>query len=216
MSFITGYCHIQSRLLIRQGQVIYKHPEGSLDDFLDAAFAALALSYPKFHKMDRLSKLGFLGGELLLKDHSLLARYDPGQMAIVLSNSHASLDTDLRYAESARAVASPSLFVYTLPNIVAGEISIRHGLKGETAFFVFPFFDAVMICDYVNSVMTSEKTQACVAGWVDVMGDHHDVFLYLAEKQGSSNALGHTAAQLQRLYPGNYGTVDGQSQNADH
>jgi hypothetical protein len=58
-------------------------------------------------------------------------------------------------------------------------------------------------------VMASEKTQACVAGWVDVMGSQHDVFLYLAEKQKRENALEHSAVQLQKLYQlKEYGTVN--------
>src|SRR3712207_7060242 len=33
---------------------------------------------------------------------------------------------------------SPSVFVYTLPNIVTGEIAIRNHYHGETHFFVIP------------------------------------------------------------------------------
>jgi hypothetical protein len=154
--------------------------------------------------MDRLSKLGFLASEAVLNEVPLFQRYTPGQVALVLSNAHASLDTDVRYFESTNTAASPSLFVYTLPNIVAGEICIRHGIKGETSFFIFPSFDAVWMSDYVNVVMASEKTQACLAGWIDVMGEHHNVFLYLAEKQRDPDALEHTAGQLQKLYDRNY------------
>jgi hypothetical protein len=207
--FINLYCRIQNRALSRQGRIVYKKKEGSLDDFLDAAFEFFAVNYPKFHKMDHLSKLGFLASELLMRDMPpLVERYAAEHVAVVLANAHASQDTDLRYLESAKTKPSPALFVYTLPNIVAGEICIRHGLKGEIAFFVSPDFDAHQMSDYVNLVMASEKTKACVAGWVEVMGDHHDVFLYLAEKQRGSNGLEHTAGQLQKLYQSNYGTID--------
>jgi len=202
--FINQYSHIQNRSIHRQGQVIFQHSAGTLDTFLDVAFDALVSGYPKFHKMDHLSKLGFLAAEVLLKDIPLRERYRPEQVAVVLSNAHSSLDTDVRYFESTKTAASPALFVYTLPNIVAGEICIRHGIKGETSFFIFPAFDAVWMADYVNLVMAREKTQACLAGWVDVMGDHHNVFLYLAEKQRNSNALEHTAEHLQKLYDRNY------------
>ena len=161
--------------------------------------------------MDRLSKLGFLAAEGLAKDSRLMQRYTPQQVALVLSNAHASLDTDLDYFQSTKTMASPALFVYTLTNIVAGELCIRHGIKGENAFFVFPQFDAIQLSDYVEMVMASEKTGACIAGWVDVMGDQHDVFLYLVEKQGNENALEHSAEQIQKLYQLKYGTVDGRS-----
>jgi len=202
--FINHYCHIRNRSFVSQGQVIYQNSEGNLDNFLEGAFDALVSGYPRFYKMDRLSKLGFLASEVLLKDAPLFPRYDHQQVALVLCNAHASLDTDERYFESTKTAASPALFVYTLPNIVAGEISIRQGIKGETAFFIFPTFDAVRMADYVDMVMASEKTQACLAGWIDVMGDHHNVFLYLAEKQRNSNTLEHTAEQLQKLYDRNY------------
>jgi hypothetical protein len=209
MNFITRYIHIRNRSLIRQGGVIYKNTAGSLGIFLDSAFEALSISYPKFYKMDQSSKLGFLGTEILLNDLVLREIYRPEQVALVLANAHASLDTDIRYFESTKTIASPALFVYTLPNIVAGEICIRQEIKGENAFFVWPLFDAAQMYSYVEIVLASEKTQACVAGWIDVMRDQHDVFLYLAEKKKKGNALEHSAIQLQKLYQlKEYGTVN--------
>src|SRR5450432_825180 len=134
MNFINQYCHIQKRLLIRQGKIIFTSASGTLDDFLEEAFNCLSLSYSKFYKMDRLSKLGFLASEMLLKDSPLLPRYAPDEVALVLSNASSSLDTDIRFAESIKTIPSPALFVYTLPNIVAGEICIRQGITGENAF----------------------------------------------------------------------------------
>jgi hypothetical protein len=98
--------------------------------------------------------------------------------------------------------------VYTLPNIVAGEICIRQGITGENAFFVFPEFDAEQMVDYAAQLMISEKTRACIGGWIDVMGDHHDVFLYLIEKEGGTYGVEHTAEQLHKIYKQNYGTID--------
>lgn len=211
MYYITRHSRICNRRLVLQGEVVYKNEEGTLDDFMEAAFASLSIAYPKFYKMDRLSKLGFLAMELLASDSQLMQRYTAQQVALVLSNAHASLDTDFQYYQSTKTMASPALFVYTLTNIVTGELCIRHGIKGENAFFVFPHFDAVQLCEYAEMVMASEKTQACVAGWVDVMGDQHDVFLYLMEKQENENALQHSADQIQKLYQLKYGTVDGRS-----
>ena len=61
---------------------------------------------------------------------------------------------------------------------------------------------------YVEAVLATGKTKACIAGWVDVMGSHHDVFLYLAEKKQRGNASEHSAVQLQKLYQLKYGTVN--------
>lgn len=211
MFYISRYSRITNRLLVDQGKVIYSNDTGTLDDFLEGAFASLSVAYPKFYKMDHLSQLGFLAMEVLAHESQVKQRYAPEQIALILSNAHASLDTDKVYFKSTKTMASPALFVYTLTNIVTGELCIRHGIKGENAFFVFPQFDSEQLCDYVDMVLASEKTQACVAGWVDVIGDQHDVFLYLVEKQNRNNALEHRAEQLQKLYQLKYGTVDGRS-----
>jgi 3-oxoacyl-(acyl-carrier-protein) synthase len=208
MIFITRHTHIRNRSLFKQGEMLCRDLRGTFNDFLDTAFDLLDAKYPKFHKMDASSKLGFLASEMLLKDVDLLQEYKPSQVALVLSNAHGSLDTDIRYFESTRTMASPGLFVYTLPNIVAGEICIRNGIKGENAFFVTPSFDIQQMHQYVESAMDSGLTQACIAGWIDVMASHHDVFLYLAEKKDRGNALQHSAVQLQKLYQLKYGTVN--------
>jgi 3-oxoacyl-(acyl-carrier-protein) synthase len=208
MTFITRYAHIRNRSLIRDGEMICRDLRGSFDDFLDTGFAVLSLNYPKFHKMDASSKLGFLCSEMLLNETNLMSSYKPFEVAVVLSNAHGSLDTDIRYFQSTKTVASPALFVYTLPNIVAGEICIRNGIKGENAFFVTPAFDFEQIHQYVDLVLATGRTQACIAGWIDVMGSHHDVFLYLAEKKQRGNALEHSAVQLKKLYQLKYGTVN--------
>jgi hypothetical protein len=208
MNFITSHAHIRNRALIKDGELICRDLRGSLEDFLDSAFQVTGANYPKFHKMDSSSKLGFLGSEILLKGLNLMDQYEPWQVAVILSNAHGSFDTDIRFFESTKSLASPGLFVYTLPNIVAGEICIRNGIKGENAFFVTPAFDISQIHHYVELTMASARTSACIAGWVDVIGTHHDVFLYLAEKKQRGNALDHSTVQLQNLYQLNYGTVN--------
>ena len=210
MNYISRHCRIRNRVIASGGQMVFEKNGGNLDEFMDSAFASLSIAYPKFYKMDRLSKLGFLGAEILLKDIKLLEKYRPERIAVVISNSNASLDTDLKYFESTKTIASPALFVYTLSNIVAGEICIRQGIKGENAFFVLPRFDASRLAEYGEIVMASQKTDACIAGWVDVLGEQHDVFLYLLEKS-KDGALEHTAEQLKKLYHVNYGPVDGGS-----
>src|SRR6185503_17555551 len=107
--------------ILKDGEVVLDLSGISLDDFLLKAYDWVQLMYPKYYKMDRLSKLGLLASEILLKEYKRDA-----STAVVLSNAHSSLDTDLRFWESAKTQASPSLFVYTLPNIVAGEICIRN------------------------------------------------------------------------------------------
>lgn len=199
MPFITRHARIRNYALYAQHELLFRN-EGNLDLFLDQAMKSMAVSYPKFYRMDRLSKLGILATEALLTGVQLVANHGAEGVALVLANNHASLDTDLRYFESTRTIASPALFVYTLTNIVSGEICIRHGIKGENAFFVMPAFDPMMLSGYVEMVMASQKTKACIAGWIDVMGEEHDVFLYLAEKRGDNESLAHSSEVLRKLY----------------
>ena len=206
---ITQYCIIRNQTVILNGETLHSGNAARLNDFLDDAYAFFEIDYPKFYKMDNLSKLGFLAAEVMLKGN-WLNDYPAERIGIVLSNAHSSLDTDIRYLESAKGIASPALFVYTLPNIVAGEICIRHKIKGENAFFITPAFDPDLMADYV-SIMMSPRPQsslpnaqslmpnACIAGWIDVMNEHHDVFLYLLEKDKPA-LVDHSPEQLKELY----------------
>ncbi len=207
--YISDYCHIRNQTLFHSGEEIYKSAEGSnLDSFLSEVYQSLKISYPKFYKMDPLSKLGLIASEVLLRESDWKQHLKPEQISLVLANAHASLDTDIRYMESTKTVASPSLFVYTLSNIVAGEICIRQGIKGENAFFIQPAFDANFMVQYVDQLLSETKTEMCLAGWVDVMSEHHDVFLYLTRKTRTANAKEHSEESLQKLYQFNYGSVD--------
>src|SRR5688572_13639548 len=107
MTYITSYAHIRNRAVLGRGEIFCRDLRGSLDDFLDSTFEALGINYPKFHKMDSSSKLGFLGVEMLVRDIPLQESYKPEQVALILSNAHGSLDADLRYFESMKTMPSP-------------------------------------------------------------------------------------------------------------
>lgn len=194
---ITGHAVIRNYSIVADGTKIFSG-QPDLENFLLAAYEHFKLDYPKFYKMDQLSRLGFLAAEVLVKRHPL-SDYASPDLGVVLSNSHSSLDTDRRYLEAAQKVASPALFVYTLPNIVAGELCIRHKIKGENAFFVRENFDPDLLAEYTEMLFTSGAAQACLAGWIDVLDEHHDVLLYLTERRHAGSAL-EEADQLRSLY----------------
>jgi hypothetical protein len=155
--------------------------------FIKALYKKEAISYPKFYKMDNLSKLGFLGAEMLLKDTAFFDRYRKEEIGIVIMNSSSSLDTDLAYNETIKDKSSyfpsPSIFVYTLPNILIGEICIRHKIKGENAFFISDQFDPGKIIESVKLLLDKDYAQACLCGWVEVLGDKFESLLFLVEKE---------------------------------
>jgi hypothetical protein len=195
---ITATCHIRDKTIQVNRRMVYENKDAGLDTFLEGAYDFLKVDYTKFYKMDRLSKVGFLAAEVLLNDRAL-TRYEPVNRNIILANSNASLDSDIKFA---KAFSSPAVFVYTLPNIVAGEICIRHGIKGETAFFISEEFDAALMTSYVDSVMLkvlpSGAKPCCVGGWIDLLDERHDVFLYLVENVTTGRE--HSPEQLVELY----------------
>jgi hypothetical protein len=78
---------------------------------------------PRFSRLDGLSRVGLMAVELLDVDWSRLERERVG---VCVETRLGSLATDVRFLET----LSPSVFTYTLPSTVIGEICIRHRLKG--------------------------------------------------------------------------------------
>ncbi len=186
--------------MCRNGQQVFEEKGLNLAEFLVAVYRYLNIQYPKFHKMDHLSKLGWLASEILLQNPYDKEKYAPEEVGIVLSNAQASLDTDIRYYETTRNMASPALFVYTLPNIVIGEISIRNFFKGENAFFITEDFDAVFIEQYVGNLIKNNILQCCICGWVDVLNNDYKATLFLIEKYKSTNSVNFTSDNLIKIH----------------
>lgn len=186
----------------RNGTVLFHAEAGDdLAAFLTGAYRHLQVNYPKYHKMDNLSKLGWLAAEFLLEGQAVPGRYAAGEVGIVLANASSSLDTDIRYFETTHTIASPALFVYTLPNIVMGEICIRHGFKGENAFFVEPEFDPSFLEQYVANLMNNNILQCCICGWVEILATEYKTVLFLVEKTGKGAPdTAFTAEHINKTY----------------
>ena len=133
------------------------------DKMLVELYRRYAGDYPKFFKMDTLSRLGFIAAEILLK-HSDIS-YQPS--AVILANKSASIKNDTEYLatiSNGNYYPSPALFVYTLPNIVTGEIAIRHHIQGETAFYILENQEQLepIILSTLNF-----KLSTLLAGWCE-------------------------------------------------
>jgi len=164
-------------------------------------YRSLQVDYPKFFKMDNLSKLGFLASEIILKDDE--NRFTPREdIAIVCFNRSSSLEIDIQYqatiADNENYYPSPSLFVYTLPNIVTGEIAIRNKIFGETSFYICEEFDAKQIFRTVGNVFSDKNTNFVLAGWIECFQGKHEVFMVLVERGKSDMEF--TESQLKILY----------------
>ena len=90
----TDICTIKNSKIILNEQIIFESTTENFSDFAKEAYKSLDLNYPKFHKMDNLSKLAFLASEMILKND------DHSKTALVFANKSSSLDTDFKYQES--------------------------------------------------------------------------------------------------------------------
>ena len=130
------------------------------DKMLVELYRRYVKDYPKFFKMDTLSRLGFIAAELLLQDQTV--------DAVILANRSASIKNDTDYLETisnGNYYPSPALFVYTLPNIVTGEIAIRNKYYGESSFYVLD--DEHQLEKIIALAFEQTQTQSVLTGWVE-------------------------------------------------
>ncbi|MEO8535418.1 MAG: 3-oxoacyl-ACP synthase [Flavobacterium sp.] len=176
---IQSYCTIQNNEIVLNGTSVFKTEPTDFGDFSKQAYRNFDMQYPKFFKMDALSKLAFLGSELILSP--IISNEKENNIALVLANKSSSLDTDVKYQESIsdkeNYFPSPAVFVYTLPNICLGEISIRHQLKSENSFFIFDAFNPEFMLNYSNILLNSNKAETVLCGWVEFFNDNYKAFL---------------------------------------
>ena len=187
MYHITSYAHIKHHQVAINGEITFlSETTHSLSEFLSEAYKSMGISYPKFHKMDAQCKLGLLCTEFALQNSSFLTNASLDKTAIILSNSASSLETDRQYqasiSDKSNYFPSPTVFVYTLPNIVIGEIAIKHKLTGENAFFVAEKMDAQLLVNYAE-ILLDQYAEAAIIGWVEVDGDHYEAFIFLVESK---------------------------------
>lgn len=179
---ITSYCQLKNGKLILNGENLFE-ADIPLDELLLQIVARFEVKHPRYGKMDRLSKLGFTCAEILLHSLGYFRQYQPYEVSLIFANSSSSLDTDYRFQESAETFASPALFVYTLPNIVLAEICIKNCFKGENLFLISDVPEAYIYFNLVTQLFSQMPTKACLAGWVEILGESYNCTLFSIEKQ---------------------------------
>ena len=88
----------------------------------------------RFLRMDLMCRLGFMAAELLAVNFDALSDARRERLGVCVESFTGSLDTDIRFAQTPR----PSIFAYTLPSTVIGEICIRYRLKGPVLSLISP------------------------------------------------------------------------------
>lgn len=198
-TYIQSYITIQNNEIVLNGTSVFKIEPTNFADFSKQAYRNFDIQYPKFFKMDALSKLAFLGAELLLSP--ITSSEEENNIALVLANKSSSLDTDVKYQESIsdkeNYYPSPAVFVYTLPNICLGEISIRHQLKSENSFFIFDVFNTEFMSNYSNILLNSDKADVVLCGWVEFFNDNYKAFLCTISKEENTK---YTNENINTLY----------------
>jgi hypothetical protein len=190
---ISRYCSIKPPVLLLNGSIVNDEKTELPAEFLKSAYRRLNIQYPKFFKMDNLCKLAFLSAEILLKDTELTTRYPSEDIGMIILNASSSLETDEKHQESisdrGNYFPSPSVFVYTLPNIMTGEIAIRHKIKGENAVIISEKPDAQLIFNLVDELFSRKRVSCCITGWVEAYNDRLTSCLMLLENEEKAKSV---------------------------
>ena len=173
-------CSISHSTIRFRSEIIFQAEQELFSEFSKSVYRHFDFDYPKFYKMDNLSKLAFIGAELLLPEY--LGTSEEKNIALVFGNKSSSLDTDLKHQSSIsddHYFPSPAVFVYTLPNICLGEISIRHGLRSENCFFVLEEMNESFLLEYAQILLNTGKADGVLCGWVEYLLGEYEAHFWL-------------------------------------
>lgn len=185
---IRGFCEIDMQGIRFNDELVWLNKHCSLaDEYLSTAYTELGIDYPRYHRVDRLSKLALLGLDIFQQKGMLLNKL-PGRTGLIFSNSIASHTTDEKYVTSSFIKdqigfeKSPGLFIYTLPNIAIGEVCIRHQLNGEHVFMVSEYFDAHALAMYGYMLLTGSYVDECIICWIDESKNKIEALCFFLDK----------------------------------
>ncbi len=164
---------VKSGRILLDDKVVFTSQSDDFQDFIRSAFKTVCAPNMKFYKMDSLSKLGYVASEVLLDG----IEYGEEDCGLILSGVYGSLDTDIRHQQiidsETDASASPAVFVYTLPNVVEGEISIRHHIKGENTWFWSDDRTLSDVREYAALSMSAQDMKYCIVGHIDFLNGRY-------------------------------------------
>ena len=183
---IRNWVKINSDTVYFNGDEILTGTSGK--DLLIGLYRKYLKDYPKFFKMDTLCRLGKIACELLLND--IKDNSCKEDISIILFNKSGSLANDITYQKTIiedNYFPSPSVFVYTLANIVTGEIAIRHKIYGETSFYISNTIDVQQMYDIVTSSLTNGNKR-CICGWLECSSENSfEAILFLLDDSNNNH-----------------------------
>ena len=158
--------------VVLDGKAIDIHEKGK--HMLTLLYKQYIGDYPRYYKMDILSKVAFICSELLLQAEGTRDKHKEDR-AVILFNHSSAVVSDRAFLSTIAEeyYPSPSVFVYTLPNIATGEIAIRNGYHGETSFYILPRKSAEIMDNIINASLRDSAMQSVITGWVDCDDENH-------------------------------------------
>lgn len=153
--------------------VVFSDKSADFGTFIREAFKSRRENNMKFYKMDDLCKLGYVAAAWLLDG----IEFGEEECGMVLSGKYGCLDTDMKHQQiidkEGDAASSPAVFVYTLPNVVAGEISIRHHIKGENTWFWSDDRTMSDLKHYASLMAGASDLRYCIIGHLDFLNGEY-------------------------------------------
>lgn len=174
-------CTTPARNIKEAATYILPSSEMSFPEFIRSEYKTLGESNMKFYKMSDMCKALYIAVDRLLS-YSGFDNIEPNRRAIILANRSASLDADIIHQQILNQRlpegTSPAAFVYTLANVAAGEICIRHKIQGNNTFFI-ENKDSGVAERYARSLIANNKADAVICGWCEYLKGNWNVNIKL-------------------------------------
>jgi len=141
----------------------------------------------KFFKMDDLSKLGSTGVSFLLKNNQCIDNVPLEKRGIFLADYSSSINSDIKHQyaidNEGDQIASPAVFVYTLPNIVIGEICIKNKFQGENTFFILSKEKRDFAVPILLKFAGQTNLELVIVGWCEYFRESFDLNIELYKRE---------------------------------
>lgn len=202
MKELVSTVSLNSHRLMVNGKLIQANDGKNTNEWLHFLFRLSGVDYPKFYKMDALCQAAVCSVEMMKQSSSDFPPSQAANTSILISNRHSSAETDKQFINSYvnSGNPSPSLFVYTLPNIIIGELSIRHKWFGENLCFITEKFSPSLLMEYIQ-LLPSSNTEYVIGGWIDFVDNRLDSFIFLLkENEIMPDNAAETVTLLNKLY----------------
>lgn len=163
----THRVSIKPDAIVVDGKAIATEEQGK--SILTEAYKRFVNDYPKFYKMDILSRVAFIASELLLQAENEREAHKEDR-SVILFNCSSSIVSDRNFQETIALdnyFPSPAVFVYTLPNIATGEIAIRNGYFGETSFYIISQPSQEQMDRIIAASFADGRMKSTICGWIN-------------------------------------------------